>query len=199
MGQRSFNLLKPMRSTLFLLTTLCAILPLVAAAQNSTNTPATEIENFELQTDAVIVKGIGQIGSLATETGTIVVRCKESDNVTSGQKQFAVAIGIEANQSRLILFVDYDELDALIHGLDYLSKVTYSVTTMPAFDATITTRSGFRAGAYSEQRQGGIRLFVQYGDSVRVPVTPDQFTQLQNLINQAKSALDTARNKNQGS
>src|SRR5580698_318037 len=118
-----------MRSTLFLLATLCAMLPLAATAQNDTNAPATEIENFEMQTDAVIVKGVDQIGSVATEAGTILVRSKESDNVTSGQKQYAIAITIENNQSRLVLFVDYDELDALIHGLDYLSRITYDVTT----------------------------------------------------------------------
>lgn len=187
-----------MRPAIILVTTLCAALPLVAAAQNTTNAPATEIENFELQTDAVIVKGVGQIGTVATEAGPIVVRCKESTNVTTGQKRFAMAIGIEANQSRMVLLVDYDELDALLHGLDFLGKVTYSVTTMPAFNATITTRSGFRAGAHSEQRQSSIELFVQFADTDRVPVTPDQFTQLQNLIIQAKSALDTAKSKNQG-
>jgi hypothetical protein len=187
-----------MRSTLFLLATLCAMLPLAATAQNDTNAPATEIENFEMQTDAVIVKGVDQIGSVATEAGAILVRSKESDNVTSGQKQYAIAITIENNQSRLVLFVDYDELDALIHGLDYLSKITYNVTTMPAFDAAILTRSGFRAGAHSERRQGSIQLFVQFAGTVRVPVTPDQFGQLQSLIVQAKTTLDTARSKNQG-
>lgn len=187
-----------MRSTLLFSIVIGTLLPLAASAQSSTNAPATEIENFELQTDAVIVKGVSQIGSVATEAGTILVRCKESDNVTSGQKQYAVAIVIEDNQSRLVLFVDYDELDALIHGLDFLSKVTYEVTTMPAFDASITTRSGFRAGAHSERRQGSIELFVRFGDTLRVPLTADQFNQLQNLITQAKSTLDTARSKNQG-
>jgi hypothetical protein len=190
-----------MRSTLFLLTAaLCAMLPLTAAAQYTytTNAPATEIENFELQTDAVIVKGVDQIGSIATEAGTILVRCKESTNVTSGQKQYAITITIEDNQSKVYMPVDYDELDALIHGLDYLSKVSYDVTTMPAFDAAITTRSGFRAGAHSERRQGTIQLFVQFGETDRVPVTPDQFSQLQNLIVQAKTMLDNTRGKSQG-
>lgn len=182
-----------MRLTLFYLAVVCAALPLAATAQSNTNAPTTEIENFELQTDAVIVKGVDQIGFVTTDAGTILVRCKESDNIASGQKQYAIAISIENNQSRMVLLVDYDELDALIHGLDFLGKVTYDVTTMPAFDATITTRSGFRAGAHSERRQGTIQLFFQFADSVRAPVTPDQFNQLQKLIVQAKTALDTAR------
>lgn len=188
-----------MRSTPILLTILCAALPLLSHAQSCTNPPPTEIQNFEIQPDVVIVKGVDQIGSIATETGTIQVRCKESDNVTSGQKQYAIAIAIETNQSRMVLPVDYDELDALIHALNYLAKVTYDVTPMSAFDASITTRSGFRAGAHSERRQGSIQLFVQFADTVRVPLSPDQFAQLQNLVTQAKTSLDTTMNKNQGS
>ena len=182
-----------MRSLPFLLATLCIALPLVATAQNCTNAPATEIENFELQTDTVIVKGVNQIGSVVTDAGTILVRSKESDNVTSGQKQYAISIAIEDNQSRMALLVDYDELDALIRGLDFLGKVTYDVTSMPAFDAGIRTRSGFRVGAHSERRQGTIQLLVQFGDTARIPVTPDQFSQLQKLIVQAKTELDTVK------
>ena len=175
---------------------LCAALPLCSHGQSSTNTPPTEIQNFEMQPDVVIVKGVDQIGSIATESGTLLVRCKESDNVATGQKQYAIAIAIETNQSRMVLFVDYDELDALIHGLNFLGKVTYDVTPMPAFDATITTRSGFRAGAHSERKQGTIQLFVQFADTVRVPLSPDQFAQFQNLVNQAKTSLDATMNKN---
>ncbi|HEX3627337.1 MAG TPA: hypothetical protein VH280_18165 [Verrucomicrobiae bacterium] len=185
-----------MRSFPILFATLCAALPLAVKAQSTTNAPATEIENFELQTDAVIVKGISQIGTLATDEGTILVRCKESANETSGQKQYAIGITIENNQSRIALQIDYDELDALIHGLDFLSKTTSDVTTMPAFDAAIRTRSGFRAGAHSERRQGSIELFVQFPETGRLPLTADQFRQLQNLITQAKTELDTARSKN---
>jgi hypothetical protein len=189
-----------MRSTPFILTLLSAALPLLTHAQSScTNPPPTEIQNFEMQPDTVIVKGFGQIGSIATESGTIEVRSKESDNTTSGQKQYAIAIAIETNQSRMLLPVDYDELDALIHGLNFLSKVTYDVTSMPAFDATISTRSSFRAGAHSERRQGNIELFVQFADTARVPLTPDQFAQLQSLVTQAKSSLDSTMNKNSGS
>jgi len=188
-----------MRPTLIFLTTLCAILPLAATAQSATNTPPTEIENFELQTDAVIVKGVSDIGSVGTEAGTILIRCKESDNVTSGQKQYAMAVTIENTQAKMTLFVDYDELDTLIRGLNYLSKITFNVTTMPSFDATITTRSGFRAGAHSERQQGSIQLFLQFTGTPRILVRPDQFAQFQYLVGQAKTALDTARSKEQGS
>ncbi|HTV41389.1 MAG TPA: hypothetical protein VMF08_12480 [Candidatus Sulfotelmatobacter sp.] len=187
-----------MRSAPFILTILCAALPLFSRGQSVTNPPPTEIQNFEMQPDAVIVKGYGQIGTISTDIGTISVRCKESDNATTSQRQYGIAIAIQANQSRMLLDVDYDELDSLIHGLNFLSKITYDVTSMPAFDATITTRSGFRAGAHSERRQGAIQFFVQFGDTVRIPLTPDQFSQFQTYVTQAKTSLDSSMNKNQG-
>ncbi len=182
---------------------LSCALPLASHAQGwttpGTNAPATEIENFELQPDVIIIKGYGEIGTVNTSEGVISVRCKESDNITAGTKQYGIAVTFTANQAETGSIVDYDELDALIHDLDFLSKISYNITTMPSFDAGLTTRSGFRAAAHSERRQGGIELFLQFSSVVRVTLTPDQFSQFQNLINQAKSSLDTLKNKNSSS
>lgn len=174
---------------------MSAVLPVVSHAQVSTNAPATEIENFEQQPDAIIVKGFGDVGSVATEGGTITVRCKESDNPAINRKEYAIAVALESNVSHGYLVVDYDELASVIHGLDFLSKISYDVTPLPGFDAAITTRSGFRAGAHTERRQSGIELFLQFGDSERIPLTADQFSQFQNLVVQAKTSLDALKNK----
>jgi hypothetical protein len=121
---------------------------------------------------------------------------KESDNVTAGDKLYGIAIAFSANQAHTASIVDYDELDSLINGLDFLAKVSYDVTTMPSFDAGLTTRSGFRIEAHSERRRGAIQLFLQFSDIVKIPLTADQFAQFQNLIGQAKASLDATRNKN---
>jgi hypothetical protein len=165
-------------------------------AQNATNAPATEIENFELQTGAVIVKGYGQIGSLATSAGVISVRCKESANTITGLKEYGIAVGLTSNDARGFLVVDYDELDSLIRGVDFLGKITYDATTLPSFDATFTTKSGLRIVAHSERRQGGIQDFLQFADATRISLTSDQLSQFENLISQAKTSLDEMKNKN---
>jgi hypothetical protein len=188
-----------MRSFFLILIAFGGMLAISSQAQTSTNSPATEIENFEQQTDTVIVKGYGEIGSITTSEGIVSVRCKESDNLTAGSKLYGIAVAFNANQGRAILIVDYDELDALLHGLDFLSKISYNVTTMPSFDAGFTTRSGLRIAAHSERRQGSIQLFLQFGDTCKVALTADQFAQLQSLVNQAKNSLDVAKNKNSSS
>ncbi|HEY1717865.1 MAG TPA: hypothetical protein VGH42_06170 [Verrucomicrobiae bacterium] len=182
-----------MRTFYFIL--MAASFAFAASAQDATNAPKTEIENFELQTGTVIVKGLGDIGSVTTSAGVISVRCKESIDENSGQKEYGLGVALASNQLHGFLVVDYDELDSLIRGLDTLSKITYDATTMPSFDATFATKSGLLIAAHSVQRQGGIQLFVQFASTPRIPLTSVQFTQFQNLISQAKASLDSAKNK----
>ena len=110
---------------------ICCSLASVSRAQDTTNAPKTEIENFELQTGTVIVKGLGEIGSVTTSAGVISVRSKESIDENSGLKEYGISVALASNQLHGFLVVDYDELDSLIRGLDFLGKITYSVTAMP--------------------------------------------------------------------
>jgi hypothetical protein len=184
-----------MRPFQLLLITGCCAFAVAVHAQNSTNAPATEIENFELQPDAIIVKGVSDIGTITTTAGVVSVRCKQSANAAVDQTEYGITVGLSSNDTRGFLVVDYDELDALQNALAFFSRITYDVTPMPSFDATFTTKSGLRIAAHSERRQGGIQLFLQFADSPRIPLSSDQFSQFQNLIMQAKSALDLLKNK----
>jgi len=165
----------------------------LAARAQDTNALKTEIGLFESQTGVVIVKGFGHVGSVSTSAATISVRCKESTSAATGRKDYGIAIEIEANQGRTLAIVDYDELDGLLNSMDYLGKLNFGVTSLPGFDATFTTKSGLELIAYGNKQQGGIRTFVQYNDSPRIPLASDQWTQLVNLINQAKATLDSLR------
>jgi len=186
-----------MRAVAFLFVVAGCSLAVCARAQVATNLPPTEIENFELQTGAVIVKGFQLAGSMATSAGMVSVRCKESVNVSTGRRQCGVAVVLEESPShRELLIVDYDELAPLQDGLDYLSKISHDVTALPAFDATFTTRSGLRIAAHSDRVQGSIQDFLQLGDGPRIPLTPDQFAQFRNLIAQARTTLDAVQQKN---
>ena len=174
-----------------LIAAVCS-LAFVARAQD-TNALKTEIGVFESQTGVVIVKGFGQVGSITTGSAIISVRCKESTSAATGHKDYGIAVVIEANQSREHAIVDYDELDALLNGMDYLDKMTYNVTSLPGFEANFTTKSGLELIAHGDKQQGGIRMFLQYDDGPRIPLASDQWTQLANLIAQAKTTLDSLR------
>jgi hypothetical protein len=164
-----------------------------AARAQDTNALKTEIGLFESQTGVVIVKGFSQIGSITTGSAVISVRCKESSSDATGHKDYGIAVVIEMNQWRELAIVDYDELDALLNGMDYLSKINYGVTSLPGFEASFTTKSGLELVAYGNKQQGGIRTFLQYNDGPRIPLASDQWTQLVNMIGQAKASLDSLR------
>ena len=160
---------------------------LTAARAQDTNLLKTELGVFEARTGTVIVKGVGQIGSMSVGAATLAVRCKVSADATAGHKVYGLAVEIAgSDQSRERTFVDYDEIDSLLDGINYLDKITYDVTPLPSFEAYYTTRTGLRLVAYSARRQGGIQMFLQYCDQPRIPLTSDQVTQFRNLIEQAK-------------
>jgi len=181
-----------MRNLLVVLIAAGCWLAFAARAQD-TNALKTEIGIFESQTGVVVVKGFGQVGSVSTSAAVISVRCKETASAATSHKDYGIAVVIEANQQREVAIVDYDELDALLNGMDYIGKITYNVTSLPGFEATFTTKSGLELIAYGNKQQGGIRTFLQYNDGPRIQLASDQWIQLANLIGQAKTTLDSLR------
>ena len=168
-------------------------LALMSRAQD-TNILKTDIGIFEAQTGTVIIKGFEQIGSMSVGAEVISVRAKASSEAATGHKIYGLAIEFAGNdQPRERTFVDYDEIDSLLEGINYLNKITYDVTPLPAFEAVFTTKTGLRVVAYSARRQGGIQTFLQYGDRPRILLTSDQMAQFYNLIEQARKVVDTIR------
>ena len=161
-----------------------------------TNVPPTQLEALEARTGTVIVKGAGQIGSLDVGTANILVISKESRDVSTGYKEYGMAVEVDANNQRAWKkTVDYDEIGPLLSNLDYLAKIDYNVTSQPTFVAGYVTKSGFRVGAFTSQRRGVIQFFLQdyRTNSARVLITPTQLAQFQNLIEQARKNLDSLR------
>ncbi len=167
-----------------------------AACGQVTNLPPTEIETFEATTGTVIVQGAGQVGAVAVGNLNIAVICKESMDINGGAKEYGLAVEMTGNGQRLSkLVVDYDELDSLVKGLNYLARIDYNVTTLPTFVAAYVSKSGLRVGAYTSQRRGAIQYFVQdYAhNGARILLMADQLAQFQTLIEEGRKNLDSLR------
>jgi len=97
------------------------------------------------------------------------------------------------NQRAWKKVVDYDEMDSLLNGVNYLARIDSKVTELPTFVAGYVTRSGLRVGAFTSQRRGAIQYFVQdYGtNSPRILITSAQLAQFQDLVEQTKKNLDS--------
>ena len=88
--------------------------------------------------------------------------------------------------------MDYDELDALIRSIDYISKVDWAVTSLSNFEAGYTTRSGLKFASYSSRRSGTIEAFAQSSRQVRsrAQLSIVQLTQVRTLLELAKAKIE---------
>jgi hypothetical protein len=160
--------------------------------------PPTELENFELQTNTILVRGFSSMGSVALENCTVSVSAHEANDMSHTQKAYGIVVSVSraaesGEASRSLLVVDYDEMNSLANAIDYISKVTWGVTQLNGFEASYKTRSGLRFIAHSDRRQSTIDTFIQLGDSPRIPASADQLAQLRSLITQAKTSLDALK------
>jgi hypothetical protein len=162
------------------------------------NLPATDLENFELQTNTIIVKGSSLVGTISLENTKLLVHANEANDIGHSQKAYGITIELSGSlpsgaPARISLVVDYDELDSLANAIDYVSKVTWGVTQLNSFEAGYVTKSGFHVIAHSDRRQQAVNTFIQFNDLPGFPVNADQLTELHTLITQAKSTLDALK------
>ena len=170
----------------------CA-LALAAAAQD-TNMLKTDIGVFESRTGLVIIKAFNFVGAIPVDAVDISVRYKESTEAATGVKTYGILIAIQGKPlPHERIYVDYDEIDSLLDSINCLIKINSDVTTLPAFEASYTTKSGLRIIANSDRRNGTIRNSIQYGDEPRIILTSIQMTQLYDYIAVAKKNLDALK------
>jgi hypothetical protein len=176
-----------------------ALLTGVARAQETNGClpfPATRLEAFETNADTVIIKATAPIGTVPARGGEVGVRCREITDAGTGRRESGIIIDLTyGGPGGDTMLIDYDELGALLDGLEYLGTLDWSVTPLPGFDAVFTSKGGFRAAAFGSRRTGNIEFAVR---SVRVPTAPlllsrDQLGQVRSLVQQGKAKLDSLR------
>jgi len=160
--------------------------------------PATRLESFATNVGTVIIRGSTDIGVVSADAGSIVLKCREASDAGSGRKELGISVDLNHGQQlRETRLVDYDELESLINALAYLNKVDWSITSLSSFDAGITTRSGFRASAFSSRRSSAIEFAVRTVGSGNPPIllSRDQMAELRGMLEQGRARLDSIRTK----
>lgn len=178
---------------IILLLVSCAALG-VRAQDTNVITFYTKLEAFEAQTERIIIKAWGEIGSVSAQTAVISVNCREATDIASGAKEYGVVIGIKrANHLDRRIVVDYDELDSVLAAIDYIARVDLSATSLPSFQAIYRTRSDLRLLAYNSTQRTGTVQALQTGydsESDRIAIRPNELTDFKVLIRGAKEKLD---------
>ena len=124
--------------------------------------------------------------------GSVEVSAMELTNATTGRKQSGVLIEITESgrfENTDRSFIDYDEVDALLKGLDYISNATSNVTKLSMFEATYKTKGYFSATTFSS-RSGIIEAAVKSGyiRPANAYLSLKQLAELRGLIVQAKKS-----------
>jgi hypothetical protein len=124
--------------------------------------PSTLLEGFQPEAGTVVTLGFEELGMVARSSGTIYLDVRvvrdEKGNSASG-------VGLlisEGSDRREQLFVDADEIPALVRGLDALLSIAGNPTAFKKFEARYTTKARVAFVAYSIA-SGAIEFSVQTG------------------------------------
>lgn len=99
-------------------------------------------------------------------------------------------------QRQSTAFVDYDEIDSLLKGIDYISKLDSNATSMVDFEATYVAKGDLLITTLDS----GTTLVVSSGRIVKISASFDfdNLAELKKLIEEGKAMIDsTAKNSKQ--
>jgi len=144
-----------------------------------------------------MIKGFSTVGQVRGQ-GIVSVDAREFRDASS-PKTGVYGVAIEVKESGRLerasrSFIDQDEIDSLVSGINYISKISKSVTIMKDFEAQYRTKGDFSITVFSDS-SGGLGVAVASG---RIGKTSaflklGDLDQLKVLILEAKKAIEEAK------
>lgn len=188
-------------SCLFLVVFFVA--PLSLHAQNLKDqvpSPKTKLEEFSARTGVVIIRGFEEIGlAYGLYSTSIKVEAKEFVNVSTGKRKYGITIEVKKEDKRYdkesTSYIDYDEIESLISGIDYIAKIDKSRTKFSNFQADYNTKGDFKISTFSTA--GKIMVAVSSGHIGKVSAyyNLSSLTEIRTLVQKAKTKIDTLKDK----
>jgi hypothetical protein len=162
--------------------------------------PRTKLEAFQARTGVVIIKGFSRIGLASGLDGTsIEIENREFRDVGSNSREYGITVEVREggnNGRRNLSYIDYDEIDPLLKGLEYLSKIDNSVTQLNRFEADYRTRGDLLVAASSSR---GVVVTLAISSGVFRKATSlfrlEDLKVIRGLIIEAKNQLDAIQQK----
>jgi hypothetical protein len=166
-------------------------------------TPKTKLEAFERQTGTVIIRGFTTVGSVrGIYGGTASVEAREFTNATTGKQEFGIVVEVK-EAGRLERedrsYIDYDEIESLLRGIDYVVKIDSSATKLADFQADYHTKGDLTITTFSSGSDVKAAITSGRIGSVDVIITTADLQQFRNLVAAARTKLDELRKPASGS
>jgi hypothetical protein len=169
-----------------------------AAAQSPALPPKTRLEQFQAKTGSVVIKGFTEVGTASGKYGsTVTVSAMEFTDASSGAKQFGITIDIKASgdyPQKNTSYIDLDEVDSLLKGIDYIAAADKTVTKLSSFEATYRTKGDFAMTVFSSSRTGTM-LAVESGrfGTARAYFDISELPKVRQLIEKAHKILESIK------
>lgn len=164
------------------------------------NQPRTKLGAFEYATDSLIVKARSAMGSVRGVLGdTVVVEYDVFTNVTHGQKEYGVSLVVSppaGGNTHYRYYVDYDDIDSLLKGIDYIIRMNPSVSDLATFEAEYRSKGELEISTFTDIR-GAVRVSVSnyVCGTNRAAMDLSGLSEMQRLLVAAKGKLDSIRSE----
>lgn len=165
-----------------------------AAAANADNKNKTELELFQEKYGSVIVKGFSDLTPIVGTSGSFQFTLMEFRNPSSASKVKGLVAEVdpaERYSSSVRSFIEYGEIDSLIKGITYISKIDKTVTTLQNFEARYATKGEFTITVFNSSA-GETRVALTVGRIGAKSIFVEQaaLATLVTQLQQAKASLD---------
>lgn len=156
----------------------------------------TKFETFTAKYGRVLIRG-GTLSGTVTGTGSVAVEAVQMIDASTKEKTEAIVFHLMPSgyfRTPAVAVIDYDEIDSLLVGLDYIAKADASITPLKTFQAVYKSRSGFQVGSFSDEK-GKISAGLASGEiaAASVYLKREDLSKLREQIVVAKAKLDAVR------
>lgn len=166
--------------------------------------PRTKLEEFENTTGSVVIMARSMAGFIqGLDGGSLRLEYDLFTNSKTGEKAYGIRFNIvpsgddgqpASEKNAFRDYVDYEEIDYLIEGIEYLGTISPSVTELSSYEAQFRTMSYLEISTFSTPRNTArIAIENAVDGTGRLILPPSSLTDLARLLTVAKSKLDELR------
>lgn len=183
---------------------LLSLVAVAAHAQRARPTPTpdpydeylTKMELLLEKTGAVVVKGSTVVGTVNGLRGTASFTSWEMLDTQTNRAEYGISIVIAdpgRPDSAEVAYVDYDELEPLIKGVEHLIRLENSATRLARFEAQYKTLGGLAIFRFNTPGGYGTAVSVEGVRGPRLVLRPTGLVEFRDMLESAKAVIDEAR------
>jgi hypothetical protein len=164
-----------------------------AAQAQTTNAPRTYFDAYKSSIDAPLIRGMSSIGALTGQVAYPVEIKIERLNVQPTTNTL-YAVALRTHLARNVVqtdYIDYDELDGLLNGLQLISQSSHSAVPMDDFEVVYRLRSGLSVAKISNGNKVVIAIKCGDANGTRNQIAPYVLDDLQRFLTAAKAKIDS--------